>query len=96
MSIYLASEVGFELMTQAGQGEPPSLGFVTAAMGDTLTEMSNATPPEVVAMGVSRWKAVGLKSGRLMGPGSVADQVVNIRSWRGTVRQLGIARIPSD
>ena len=96
MSGDMARQVGLELMAQAGQGEPPSLGFVTAALGDTLTQMSNATPPEVVAMWVSCWKAVGLESSRLMCPGSVADQVVNVRSSRGTVRQFGNSRIPSD
>ena len=63
-------------MAQAWQGEHPSIGFTTITIGDTLTEKSEVTPPEVVSKWVPRWQAVGLGSGRLMDPGSVAEDAL--------------------
>jgi NAD(P)-dependent dehydrogenase (short-subunit alcohol dehydrogenase family) len=96
MSVYVASKVALESMTQAWQGEHPGIGFTTIAIGDTLTEKAVTTPPEVVTKWLPRWAAVGLGSDRLMDPASVADQVVNILSSRERVRQVAITPIPSD
>jgi NAD(P)-dependent dehydrogenase (short-subunit alcohol dehydrogenase family) len=96
MSVYVASKTALESMAQAWQGEHPNIGFTTITIGDTLTEKSEVTPPDVVAKWVPRWEAAGLGSGRLMAPDSVAEQVVNILSSRETVRQLAITPIPSD
>ena len=96
MSVYVASKVALESMAQAWQGEHPEIGFTTITIGDTLTEKSEVTPPEVVAKWVPRWEAVGLGVSRLMDPRSVADQVVNILCSPERIRQLAITPIPSE
>jgi NAD(P)-dependent dehydrogenase (short-subunit alcohol dehydrogenase family) len=90
MTPYVASKVALETLAQGWQGEHPRVGFTTLAMGDTLTEKAEVTPPEIVADLVPRWVAAGLMPGRLMEPASVAEQVVNVLASRETVRRLAI------
>ena len=96
MSVYVASKVALESMAMAWQGEHPTIGFTTIAIGDTLTEKAEVIPPAVLAKWIPRWEAVGLGPGRLMQPESVAEQVVNILSSTETVRRLTITPIASD
>jgi NAD(P)-dependent dehydrogenase (short-subunit alcohol dehydrogenase family) len=96
MTPYVASKVALETLVQGWQGEHPLVGFTTLAMGDTRTEKAEVTPPEIVADLVPRWVAAGLMPGRLMEPGAVAEQVVNVLASRETVRRLAITPSAPD
>ncbi len=96
MSLYVASKVALESMAQAWQGEHPSVGFTTIAMGDTLTEKAQMTPPEALTKWLPGWVAAGLMNGRLMDSESVAEQVVNILASREHIRHLSITPVPPD
>lgn len=96
MAAYIASKVALESMAQAWQGEHPSVGFTTLAIGDTLTEKVGQTDPELVRKFVPKWFSAGLMPGRLMNAESVADQVVSILASREHVRRVAITPAPSD
>jgi NAD(P)-dependent dehydrogenase (short-subunit alcohol dehydrogenase family) len=96
MSVYVASKVALESMAMAWQGEHPTIGFTTIAIGDTLTEKAEVVPPEVLTKWIPRWEAVGVGPARLMQPESVAEQVVNILSSSETVRRLTITPTAPD
>ena len=94
LALYIASKVALESMARAWQGEHPTVGFTTIAVGDTLTEKASVAPPEIVAELVPRWVAAGLMPGRLMQPESVAEQVVNVLASQENVRRLALTPIP--
>lgn len=94
MAPYVASKVALESLSAAWQGEHPTVGFTTLAMGDTYSEKKEVAPPLMVAELVPRWMAAGLMPGRLMDPESVAEQVVNILASREHVRRLAITPTP--
>ena len=96
MAAYVASKVALESMAQAWQGEHPSVGFTTLAIGDTLTDKVGEIDPEIVRNFVPKWLSAGLMPGRLMDAESVAEQVVNILASREHVRRVAITPAPSD
>jgi len=93
---YVASKVALESLAKAWQGEHPTIGFTTIAMGDTLTSKVDDSATGILAELVPRWLAYGLMPGRVMEPESVAEQVVNVLASSETVRRLAITPTAPD
>ncbi|MCA9511729.1 MAG: SDR family oxidoreductase [Myxococcales bacterium] len=90
MAPYVASKAALESLAQAWQGEHPQLGFTTIAIGDTTSEKAEVVDPHVLEDYVPRWIAAGVMHGRLMEPGPVAEQVVNVLASSENVRRVAI------
>ena len=87
---YVVTKVALETLIQAWQGEHPSVGFTTIAIGDTTTEFGFDHDPDVLGSIVQRWVQDGYMYGRTMEAASVAEQVVNVLASPETVRRLAI------
>jgi NAD(P)-dependent dehydrogenase (short-subunit alcohol dehydrogenase family) len=93
---YIASKVALESMARAWQGEHPTIGFTTIAVGDTATEKIIETSPAIAQEFVPKWSAAGLLAGRMMNADSVADQIVHVLASLENVPRLAVTPVPPD